>query len=226
MIEESTDVRQWTLGATRKPRRGVEKEPSYLFRRSWDAGPQIQMCAHMLCQIHQFVDPKGWQQLSEMKRGELNGNRELKFIVRHFIRWSSESVDCRRTVDFITKKTFERIRLASTSSNISGTRWDDVLKGLTHEHMVPCEFIFQWITGKSVQVTVEYLIDLLTKIGLRALVEGKSIKQNADKLELGEVQKLDGTLKKVCHCILTSPDLNIGPSFGIKKRSYLTNLCP
>jgi hypothetical protein len=156
-----------------------------LFREA-DVDKQVSTCATLLKQVHDHIGEERWRALRTKRRGAANGDSELKFIVSHLIRWSSESVDCYRTVDFITEATYTIIRESAPTH--SG--WNDAKKALTHEHMVPCEAIFQWITSPGFAVTTESLTELLKHCGFRALVQGKNKQPDS------EIQKLDRKWKK------------------------------
>jgi hypothetical protein len=168
--------------------RGKAKEKP-LFRDR-DIDSQVSTCATLLKELHDHIGEKRWHALQIKRRGAANGDSELKFIVSHLIRWSSESVDCHRTVDFITRKAYEIIRQMANNEPPTNSHWIDAKKKLTHEHMVPCEAIFQLITSTDFPVTSDSLTKSLRTYGYRALVQGKNTQSDS------EAQKLDSDWKK------------------------------
>ncbi len=153
----------------------------------FDRGAQIRICAGLLESLREQAGDKWWA-LNSKKRAARDGSSELKFIVSKLIRWSAESVDFTRTVDFITKRTYQILESRTVEGTIRVGQLTG-LKGFTHEHMVPCEAILKIITTAGKR---ESLAPLLEELSYRALVEGKKqAGTDAADHEISELKALD-----------------------------------
>lgn len=128
---------------------------------------QIELCGELL--------KHALDALLKEKKGRLAAHK--KAVLKELIRKSSESTDYKKTVDFVTSNALELMELKK--KNIS------FKKGLSHEHMMPCEAVFQTIIrNESINI-----VDFLKTTGFRALVSRKDPNPSEHKrLDAGKMK--------------------------------------
>ncbi len=132
-----------------------DDDPATVESELFDRKAQIAFYAKLLEWLRTEARDTWWQ-LNEKVRGAKDGSSERKFIVSKLIRWSSESADFARTVDFVTKRTYRILKQQANPNGHIKLGVVTSLKGFSHEHMVPCEAIFQIITTKSGSPSVHF----------------------------------------------------------------------
>jgi len=123
----------------------------------FDVEEQIRICSSLLAYFRDTVLAKD-ELNSGRKDPAIKNRREKKALIKSLIRVSSESVDHRNTVDFITVGALDKC-LASGKEET----------GLSHEHMVPGEVIFEKLLG--LPQGSDHLADLLRLWSFRALIK-------------------------------------------------------
>jgi hypothetical protein len=171
-------------------RRDAHDDPVQGFNRD----KQIGLCARQLEVLRDDMGPRWWS-LNESGMSPSSGLQEVKHMVKHLIRHSSESVNFYATVDFITQETFSILqRLKQEHKHGSALvshlqQWGE----FTHEHMVPGEVVFRLITELRTGFNDGRLAPLLGPLSFRALVAGTKRRRKTDAVpKPTEASLLDG----------------------------------
>lgn len=155
------------------------KETATLFDHDY----QIGLSAKLLEFIRDDLLKDEWSDLRLVTPTKpLVHGREKKNVIKALIRISSESRDYQKTVDFVTKNALERMRI-----NNRGTVTFE--KGLSHEHMVPCEVVFA--RTNTLPSDESDLSFLMKRMGFRALIDRA----------IGDVTYEDGTCLSEHACL-------------------------
>jgi len=133
---------------------------SDFFRTGFNPEENIKMCAGIIKnRLAAFEDAKK----DELKkvRGLRDELKDEKKLLKLMIRIASESHDHLRTVDFITEDAINQL-----SKNIQ--QKEKLNYGLSHEHVVPCEVVYQEILANPNNVQ-----HILKSLSYRALISSK-----------------------------------------------------
>jgi hypothetical protein len=165
----------------------------------FDRDLQIALCTDQLESLRER-HAQLWVQLATPKPTRASGLRELKDIVKHHIRHASESTDFYATVDFITQSVHRLLSQRCGSRKMGLLQhlydWDIV----SHEHMVPGEFVFREFTSANSRFQGKPLLEPMAKWSLRALVAGTKRKRKEGTAAPSEVQALGGPLESDMPC--------------------------
>lgn len=161
----------------------------------FDRDKQIRMCAQ---QLEALRDTQGvmWWELCKPNQPRSTGAAEMKKLIKHLIRVSSESVDFYATVDFVTRSVHQILRKAQEghSKQLSLLGHLQLWGQFTHEHMVPGEAVFQLITDPAHRARTNDLNAVTGDWSFRALVTGTKRRRKDEKLDVTtEAGKLDAT---------------------------------
>jgi hypothetical protein len=187
----------------------------YGFRPEWfiDHGTgapraiQIATCSAAILSIKTHLGERWWQ-LGDAHARRTLGLNATKLLVKHLIRVADESADHERTVTFASQLALGVCATRRTRKSNTVTK-EKTERMTTHEHMVPCEFIFQVITDKRNRerlTNLREIADVLDVLCCRALISTR------ERVKLDDKDKFRHTLPKIFEFDNVSFPLNCVPA--------------
>ncbi len=135
------------------------------FRGTFDPTENIKTCANLIAKQLELLRQNNAIEKLRDKKLDIDGKYHKK-ILKLMIRIAAESDDYFKTVDFITQQVADELKIRCGD----GELFAKLLRpGISHEHMVPCEVIYQEILANDLSKSEE-IQKILESLSYRALV--------------------------------------------------------